>query len=287
MKNRNIPFGYRFDGGIVVIDSSERKTLERIINEYLDGKSLLKIAEALNAENIEYMPGTIGWNKARIMRILDDHRYIGEDGLPKMIDAETFELLKTKKTSKNNLRETDFNSDIFKLTDKVRCAKCGSIMRRRHDSRIKCADRWTCENNDCNTLVGLADSDLIYKITECLNIIIENPNIIECRTHTSININTEVMKIENAIGRILDTRGFDITEAKKKMLECVSLKYNCIPKDNNISERLKAEFEATSPLSTFSCDLFEKTVSEVLLEVNGDIILKLKNGQTIRKESAT
>jgi len=285
VKNRNIPFGYRFDGGIAVIDSAERKTLERIITEYLDGKSLLKIAEALNADSVEYMPGIIGWNKARIMRILDDHRYIGEDGLPKLINAETFELLKTKKTAKNNLRETDFNSDIFKLSDKVRCAKCGSVMHRRHDSRIKCADRWTCENNDCNTLVGLADSDLIAKITECLNIIIGNPNIIECSTQTSITVNTEVMKTENEIGRILDTREFDIAEAKKKMFECVSLKYNCIPKDNNISERLKAEFEVSSPLSTFSCDLFEKTVSEVLLEANGDIILKLKNGQTIRKES--
>lgn len=287
MKNRNIPFGYRFDGGIAVIDSTERKTLERIIAEYIDGKSLLKIAEALNADSIEYMPGTIGWNKARIMRILDDHRYIGEDGLPMLIDAATFELLKTKKTSKNNLRETDFNSDIFKMSDKVRCAKCGSVMHRRHDSRIKCADRWTCESNDCNTLVGIADSDLISKITECLNIIIGNANIIECSTHTSITAKTEVMKTENEIGRVLDTRGFDIAEAKKKMLECVSLKYTCIPKDNNISERMKAEFEASSPLSTFSCDLFEKTVSEVLLEANGDIILKLRNGQMIRKESET
>lgn len=285
MKYRNIPFGYRFDSGIVVIDSAERKTLERIIAEYLDGKSLLKIAEALNADSVEYMPGTIGWNKARIMRILDDHRYTGEDGLPMLINAATFELLKTKKTSKNNLRETDFNSDIFKLSDKVRCASCGSIMHRRHDSRIKCADRWTCENNDCSTLVGLADRDLIDRITECLNIIIGNPNIIECSTHTSIPANTEVMKTENEIGRILDTRGFDIAEAKKKMLECVSLKYNYIPKDNNISERMKAEFEASSPLSTFSCDLFEKTVSEVLLEANGEITLKLKNGQVIRKES--
>ena len=33
MKNRNIPFGYRFDGGIAVIDQTEKKTLERIEKE--------------------------------------------------------------------------------------------------------------------------------------------------------------------------------------------------------------------------------------------------------------
>ena len=45
MKNRNIPYGYRFENGIIVIDLSEANTLRRIINEYLDGKSLLKIAK--------------------------------------------------------------------------------------------------------------------------------------------------------------------------------------------------------------------------------------------------
>lgn len=95
-------------------------TLRRIINEYLDGKSLLKIAEALNTEGVEYMPGTIAWNKARIMRILDDSRYIGTDSHPKLIEAKTYECIKTKKASKNNLKETDFNADIFKIADTVK-----------------------------------------------------------------------------------------------------------------------------------------------------------------------
>ncbi len=285
MKNRNIPYGYRFENGIIVIDLSEANTLRRIINEYLDGKSLLKIAEALNTEGVEYMPGTIAWNKARIMRILDDSRYIGTDSHPKLIEAETYECIKTKKASKNNLKETDFNADIFKIADTVRCAKCGSLMHRRHDSRIKCADRWTCENSDCSSLVGITDNDLITKITECLNILIEDPNRIENSKHTSIPANTDIMRAENEVARLLDTREIDIAEAKKKMLECISLKYRCIPKDNNIAERLKAEFEVSSPLSTFSCELFEKTVSEIHLDENGNIILTLKNGQQIRKES--
>lgn len=258
MKKRNIPFGYQYKDGIVVIDITEAKTLKRIITEYLNGQSLLKISEALNADAVEYMPGTIGWNKARIMRILDDNRYIGSDDLPKLIEDVTFEQIQSMKTAKNNLKETDFTSDIFKLSDKVRCAKCGSVMHRRHDSRIKCADRWTCQNNDCSTLVGIFDSDLLASITEVLNIPILTPGMIVMQKSVGITASNEVMKTENEIGKILDTRGFDIAEAKKKMLECVSHKYNCISKDNLIAERLKAEFEESSPLSTFPPTYSEK-----------------------------
>lgn len=285
MKNRNIPFGYQYKDGIAVIDDSEATTLKRIISEYLDGKSLLKIAEALNADRIEFMPGTVSWNKARIMRILDDSRYIGTSGLPMLIEEETFEAIRVKKASKNNLRETDFTSDIFKVSDSVRCAKCGSVMHRRHDDRNKCADHWYCQNSECKSIVEILDNELLEKITDTLNIVIANPDVIKKEAPTSYIASTEVMKAENEIGRILDTREFDVAEAKKKMLECVSLKYNCIPKDNNISERLKAEFEDSSPLSTFDSDLFAKTVSEIQLDVNGNITLILKNGQKIRKES--
>ena len=152
-------------------------------------------------------------------------------------------------------------------------------------SDVQNADRWTCENSDCSSLVGITDNDLITKITECLNILIEDPNRIENSKHTSIPANTDIMRAENEVARLLDNREIDIAEAKKKMLECISLKYRCIPKDNNIAERLKAEFEVSSPLSTFSCDLFEKTVSEIHLDENGNIILTLKNGQQIRKKT--
>ena len=36
----------------------------------MDGQSLLKIAESLNERQMEYMPGTTGWNKARLKRII-------------------------------------------------------------------------------------------------------------------------------------------------------------------------------------------------------------------------
>ena len=75
MKNRNIPFGYRFENGKIIISADEHTTLQRICSEYLDGRSLLQIANGLQADKVEFAPGITTWNKARIMRIVDDDRY--------------------------------------------------------------------------------------------------------------------------------------------------------------------------------------------------------------------
>lgn len=55
MKIRNIPYGYQYKNGSIAIQEKETETVKRIFTEYLNGLSLLKIAEHLNNEQIEYM----------------------------------------------------------------------------------------------------------------------------------------------------------------------------------------------------------------------------------------
>lgn len=88
MKIRNLPYGYQYENGVITINQKETETVKEIFNEYLNGKSLLKIAERLNAEHIEYMPGVYGWNKSRIKRLIEDERYLGVKGYPPIIDED-------------------------------------------------------------------------------------------------------------------------------------------------------------------------------------------------------
>lgn len=48
MKNRTLPYGYCCKDGVIVIESQESKVLKRIFAAYLDGSSMLTIAEQLN-----------------------------------------------------------------------------------------------------------------------------------------------------------------------------------------------------------------------------------------------
>lgn len=60
MKNRTLPYGYCCKDGVIVIESQESKVLQRIYAAYLDGSSMLTIAEQLNREKIEYRDGVTG-----------------------------------------------------------------------------------------------------------------------------------------------------------------------------------------------------------------------------------
>ena len=79
MKKRNILFGYQYRDGVITPHTQEVATLKRIFSEYQNGMSLLDIASRLNAEEVEYQPGVIGWNKSRIMRLIEDERYAGKN----------------------------------------------------------------------------------------------------------------------------------------------------------------------------------------------------------------
>ena len=148
MKNRNIPFGYRFEGGKIVVNPDEQNTLQRICSEYLDGRSLLQIANGLESDKVEFAPGIITWNKARIMRIVDDDRYLGNATYPQVIDEATLERLRSRKASRNTQTSTDRQSGIYLLKVPIICPSCGNSMHRLQDTRCKCTQKWVC--NQCH-----------------------------------------------------------------------------------------------------------------------------------------
>lgn len=284
MKNRTLPFGYGYENALVVEHPTESKVLQQIFQDYLDGDSLLTIANRLNALKVEYMPGVIGWNKARIMRIIEDTRYLGGNGYPALVDEATHIETQTRKSQKNKAKELDREMDIFKLAVPVICPKCGSKMTRRHDSRLKCPQRWTCKNDECRTLVEIEDGSLLSQITGLLNQVILHPEILRDMTAPSTEQPIEIRKLENEIGRILNSSNIDTDSLKKKMMECLSLKYRNIPSERNTAKRLRADFESSSLLAVFSSDLTNKTVAAIHLKEKGTVEIVLRNGQTIRKE---
>lgn len=286
MKIRNIPYGYQYKNGSIAIHEKETEIVKRIFTEYLNGLSLLKIAEQLNNEQIEYMPGVCGWNKSRIKRIIEDERYLGTNGYPPIIDDDTHKTLMQIKSEKNTQKGTDRKADIFNLGVPILCPKCGSKMCRRHDSKRKCQDWWLCQNNNCKNIISISDNDLIYGITECLNTVISNSDIIETVTDADKEPSLDVYRLENEIGRVLDSHSFDKNTLRKKMLECVSLKYRNIDLQKYISEKLKADFANVSPLSAFSMDLFSRTVKAINLSRNGIVSIVLMNDQEIGKEQS-
>ncbi|MEY8576326.1 recombinase family protein [Oscillospiraceae bacterium 21-37] len=285
MKKRNIPFGYRYQNGVITTHPQEVAVLKRIFSEYQNGLSLLEIANRLNDDNVGYQPGVTGWNKSRIMRLIEDKRYTGKGGFPAIINGETHHAMVEIKAQKNTQHSTDRTCEIFHIDVPVICPTCGGEMVRRHDSRFKrCQQRWICSNADCRTVIHKADSDLLYDITVLLNRTIVNLDLVQIPAKDESAPTVRVLKAENEIARTLDTLDYDKTALRKKMLECVSMKYADIDSAPYIAHRLKATLADAEPLSTFSLALFKRMVQAVHLGKDGTVRLKLINDQMVGKD---
>ena len=92
--------------------------------------------------HIEYRPGVVGWNKARIKRILEDKRYSGDDDYPQIISNEILKKADALRDAKNKQKNVNKNDDIYNLNAETICPCCGSVMKRRYEPRTKIHERW-------------------------------------------------------------------------------------------------------------------------------------------------
>lgn len=283
MKNRNILYGYCYKDGIITVHEGEAIIVKGVCKDYLDGKSLLDIANGLNEQQIEYMPGVMGWNKARIMRMLEDIRYVGDERYPPIIDQETYDAIRKLKDSKNGQKAIDRKSDIFLLSLPVRCPQCNGKLKRRVDCRREKASRWDCSNPTCKTVIGMIDDEMLTEITEVLNTAIANPEMIIIPTEKEIEPSMELRKLNNEITRAFDSIQIDRNAIREIMISYASLKYAELDTEVYRAKRLKDLFTNSHPLTSFSVEFLERTTDEIMLYTDGTIGLILENRQEIRK----
>lgn len=278
MSNRTLPYGYCYKNGIIAIESKESKVLKRIFSAYLNGDSMLTIAEQLNREKIEYASGVIGWNKGRLKHLIDNPRYLGTEVYPQIIEQATYEKIQKTKHSRNTQKDTDKAQEIFRLTVPVRCPICGSLMRRRHDSRCKCQERWTCENKDCRLRIEISDAELLDALADLLGTV--TADSITLPAETPYEPSAEVIRLNNEIGRMLDMAETDKAVLRSKMTECLARKYKELGNGCCAVQRLKAEVGSTADIA----ERLNRTVSEIRLYTDKTADIILLNGQIIRKE---
>jgi hypothetical protein len=76
----HIPYGYRIENGVAVIDEGQAEQVRTLFSGYLSGLALVPAAEAAGL--------TLFHSGAK--RILQNEHYLGDDFYPAIIDRETF-----------------------------------------------------------------------------------------------------------------------------------------------------------------------------------------------------
>ncbi|MBR7927088.1 recombinase family protein [Aerococcaceae bacterium zg-ZUI334] len=179
--NHNRFLGYtKDDNGQLIIEPSEAIIIKRIFKEYLDGKSLQKIADGLMADNIMTAANRSLWRAESVRKILANEKYMGDALLQKtytvdvlskkrvvnngivpqyyvenshegIISKEVFhkvqvELQRRVEQHKGKNKNKSTYSSKYALSNVVICQECESAFRRvQWSSKGKNSVNWRCK----------------------------------------------------------------------------------------------------------------------------------------------
>lgn len=78
---KHIPYGYRIENGMAVVDEAEADAVRKFFDYYISGLALMAAAEKVG---LKLYHGSAG-------RILRNVKYLGDDYYPAIIDKATFD----------------------------------------------------------------------------------------------------------------------------------------------------------------------------------------------------
>lgn len=94
---RKTPFGYMVRDGETVPCPTEADAVQDIFTRYLAGATYNEIAERMSRGNTPYHQHTSQWNKHMIKRILENGKYLGTGGYPRLISDDEFLAVQLQK----------------------------------------------------------------------------------------------------------------------------------------------------------------------------------------------
>ena len=247
--NHNRFLGYTKDSdGNLVIEPEQAEIVKRIYREYLEGKSMDKIAAGLEADGILTGAGKERWHPSTIKKILTNEKYIGDALLQKTYTTDFL----TKKRIKNNGtmpqyyvegdHEAIIPKDIFLLVQEelarrrrvhttkngkrrcysckhcfaqiVFCSECGEYYRRVHWNNRGCRSIvWRC----CSRLENTGHACRSRTVNETIleQVVIDAINQVLCQKNDFLktlqsNMKTTITDRDTLSPEVIDTRLHDL-----------------------------------------------------------------------------
>ena len=276
-KTRFIPYGYTIRDGRTVIEHSEADIIRYIFDEYIKGASLKDLAEDLTRRKIPYTEKSDVWDKARIARIIDNSKYLGDGDYDPIIDEDTYEGAVSAKTSRQRNTVEKECEGIALLRNRVKCEKCGSPMVRRICSKRNIKESWTCTNDECGYRLRISDGDLLQKITLLMNRIIENTELMIPKPKTRPKDSPAVAALQNEIDVELN-RGHPSQEyIVSKVCDIASQLYKeTQAKSMIVAQIARKRAMLMKPQETFNCDYFSDLIAYITLGDSGKVTLHTK-----------
>ena len=281
-KTRFIPYGYTIREGRTVIEHTEAEIIREIFDEYIKGASLKDIAENLTQRRIPYTEKTDVWDKARIARIIDNAKYIGDAEYDPIIDEDTYEGAVSMKAARQRNTVQKECEGIALLRNRVKCEDCGSPMVRRICSKRHVKESWTCQNAECGKRLRISDGDLLQKITILMNRIIKNSELLIPKPKTRIVDSPTVANLQRQVDAELGKDHPSEEYIVEKISDIASQLYKeTQAKKIIVAQIARKRASMMRPQENFNCDYFSDLIDYITLSSSGKVRLHTKVGTEI------
>lgn len=285
---RMLPFGYAYRQGRSEADPKEAEIVRQLFEQYLAGASYKTLAEYLSLGEVPYHPGNPVWNKNMVKRILEDRRYLGEDGLPALMEASTFHTVEKIRLGKTAgfVPPPEY---VKHLRGHVVCAVCGKRLLRdtKRHARWVCAKAADNDGGRLHPVYAVREGELTTGIQALLNRLTGSPSLVTYPAAEIGAAGTEAIRLANELRRETERRGCDEARAIALILAFATEQYALCDSGEAMREakRLRERFAAAVPQTAFDLALFLDTVKQVAVHPDDCLSLILTTGQRIASGS--
>lgn len=272
--------------GRTIIEHTEAEVIREIFDAYVAGSSFNDIAEYLTARKIPYSIRSDTWDKARIKRIIDNARYMGNEEYEPIIDEETYVTANSLKIDRQCKSKRQDHEAIGTLRGCVYCVRCGSPMRRRVRNQAKNRESWLCTNDDCGIRITISDRDLLQKITILLNRIISNTELLNPRRPRNCEYSESVVRINNELCLELERDEPNEDYIIEKAVQMASQLYQDIATNDRLAVTLaQRRAMLMKPQNIFQSTCFSDLIDHIALSESREVVLHTKTKAEIGDES--
>lgn len=276
---RKIPFGYQIQNGRITCHPEEAETVKAIFSHYLLGNSYSQIADEMVRQGVRYHQHTAQWNKHMVKRVLENERYLGMDGYPRLVTDEEFLAVRLRREKQNTYAPCP--SEIIPIRNKAVCALCGEKMAR--DTKSHGRPRWRCKNPECGGSVYLDDSAILDRVIQKLKELAKSPERVQLPETAPIS--TDALRIENELALCFNRADINPEYMKTLIMAAAAERYAGLndPTPAHRLTLLRRKLEQNPENKEVLWELFETAVAQVSIGKGGEIHL-YQNDTNDKKE---
>lgn len=274
----HLPYGYRIENGVAVIDGVRGEQIKALFQGYLEGVGLQMLAARTGIPKFH----------AALAKLLEDRRYLGDGYYPSLIDEITFhkvqeernrrvERLGRNKNSFSSAKETE--SPFWHL---LYCPECGNAFKR---YSVKKKQRWRCSRYLVDGLVcckgfeateeelEVACAWMLGKLPNCLDVLKARP----------------VQKKKSVLKRALDLEKLiaaasDKEEKQRLLIARAEAVYDEAMIDDFDYQTKKLLQMLEDVQTEFDGDFMKLIIRRMEVYKNGKIVFEFINGNKLRGE---